>query len=157
MLPALRRNVTIAGKPGSLPVLDMAFTKPGSLPVLDMAFTNELLELCPTCWLTIKGVVLSRARRGSGDGVQAITGSEQLGAVLLLQDVIRQRIACVPAADAAAVVDETPRSALVPGITSQRQSTQLSMSSMEHKVSRRQPGVSLRSVAWQQLRIVACQ
>jgi hypothetical protein len=117
----LRRNVTITAKPGTL-------------PVLDLAFTNELLELCRACWMTIKGVTLTRDRRGSGDGVQAIAGGEQRGAVLLLQDVIRHRIACVPAADAAAVLSETPRSVLVPGGASDA-AQQLSLGSIEYKVS----------------------
>jgi hypothetical protein len=123
MLLLCSRNVTITGKPGVL-------------PVLDLAFTNELLELCHTCWLTIQGVVLTRARRGSGDGVQAVVGGERLGAVLLLQDVIRQRIACVPAADAAAVVAETPRSAFVPSIAPGQQSAQLG--NIQYKVSSEQ-------------------
>jgi hypothetical protein len=109
--------------------------QPGTLPVLDLAFKNEVVQLCPTCWLTLRSIAMTRARRGAGDGVQAVVGSEQQGAVLLLQDVIRHRIACSPAEDAAAVLDETPRSVVVAG----RNTTagqQLRLGSVEYKVGR---------------------
>ncbi|WIA37005.1 hypothetical protein OEZ86_008242 [Tetradesmus obliquus] len=112
------RNVTVTGRPGSL-------------PELDLAFKHEVLALCPSCSMTLRSLALTRARRGAGDGVQAIVGSEQRGAVLLLQDVVRHRIACSPAKDAAAVISETPRGAVA--WRSTMGSQQLRVGSAEYK------------------------
>lgn len=112
------RNVTVTGRPGSL-------------PELDLAFKHEVLALCPSCSVTLRSLALTRARRGAGDGVQAIVGSEQRGAVLLLQHVVRHRIACSPAEDAAAVISETPRGAVA--WRSTMGSQQLRVGSAEYK------------------------
>lgn len=116
---AVCRNVTVTGRPGSL-------------PELDLSFKHEVLALCPSCSMTLRSLALTRARRGAGDGVQAIVGSEQRGAVLLLQDVVRHRIACSPAEEAAAVISETPRGAVA--WRSTMGSQQLRVGSAEYKV-----------------------
>ncbi|KAF8065427.1 serine/threonine-protein kinase/receptor R831 [Scenedesmus sp. PABB004] len=107
----LTRNVTVRG----------AGAPPG--PVLDLAFKPEVLEVCPRCWLTLRDLVLTNARRGTGEAVDSVATGEVGTAVVALQNVVRLRLACTRARDVAIASEDIPRSAAVPRSASGVQET----------------------------------
>lgn len=117
------RNVTVTG-PG------------GRLPVLDLGFVPEVVTLGPNAWLTVAGIAITRTRRSTGESFDSIVGTEEPGAVLVLQNVVKQRVACTPPQDTAAVLLETDRSSLVPNSTSGKQEFSLGTTTYRVRGSR---------------------
>ena len=82
---------------------------------LDLAFKRASVMLCPHCYVTLRNLRLRNARRGSGAALDFFVGDdENVDSAVLLQNVYRHRLACTPGSDAAEVLNNTPRSKILP-------------------------------------------
>jgi hypothetical protein len=103
-------NVTVRGAPG-IP----------TAPLVDLNFANEVINVCPGCVLTLADLVIANSRRGTGEGLDAITGEgAALRSMIVLRNVVQLRPACVPARDAGLALAETPRPAAAAGSQQQQ-------------------------------------
>lgn len=89
---------------------------------LDLAFRRAVVLLCETCSITLKNLTLKNARRGSGAALDFFVGDERQGATaVLLENVYRLRLACTPGSDTAEVLENTPRSKVLPNPNGKQQ------------------------------------
>jgi hypothetical protein len=103
--------VTITGAPGQVPPA-----------TLDLAFRRAAVLVCPECDVTLRNLILRNARRGSGAALDFFVGDDNTGAAnVMLQDVLRHRLACTPGSDAAEVLANMPRSKMLPPSSSGKQ------------------------------------
>lgn len=78
--------------------------------------------VCPECDVTLKNLVLRNARRGSGPALDFFVGDDRTGAAnVMLESVLRHRLACTTGSDAAEVLANTPRSKMLPPSSSGKQ------------------------------------
>jgi hypothetical protein len=87
---------------------------PGSWYTLDLNFAHAVAEICTTCRFSLlANLTLANARRGTSPYVDFFVGKP--GSVLVLDGVVRHRIACTEAHDSAETLKGLKRSAILPG------------------------------------------
>ncbi|KAF8065521.1 STY13 [Scenedesmus sp. PABB004] len=104
----INRNVTIAAPPGA------------ATPLLDLRARIGRLDVCGDCTFKFSGVAIANeSHRGTGTLISFLRG--QLGARVIHAHSPGVRLACPTTASSLAVVNNTIRSALLPGPAGPRQ------------------------------------
>lgn len=86
--------------------------------VLDLEFLHGVVQLCSTCTFTFRNITIANERRGNNSPVDFFVGQPTPGrSIVKLQGVHRLRLACASGPDSATVVDNTPRSQVLPNRT----------------------------------------
>jgi hypothetical protein len=100
MFCGLDRNVTITATAGRDSVLDLNFVRAG-------------VQLCAQCKLVFANITVANERHGIGSGVDFVLGSP--GGAVLFINAQRLRLACTEPTDAAQSLENSVRSAVLPG------------------------------------------
>ncbi|WIA28752.1 hypothetical protein OEZ86_011286 [Tetradesmus obliquus] len=96
----LERNLTIQGAPGTW-------------PTLDLNFAYEILEVCATCIVHLKGnLTIANDRRGTNPTYDFVVGKP--GSRVWCDNVYRLRLACTSGNESAETIRRLPRSSLWP-------------------------------------------
>ncbi|WIA34082.1 hypothetical protein OEZ86_012459 [Tetradesmus obliquus] len=105
----LSRNITLATANFSQAA--------GNYASINLEFLEGRALIAKNVTVTVRDIALGRARRSSGQGIPFFAG-EGASSVLLMENVVRLRLACAPsAADLVATLQATPRAPPGHGVT----------------------------------------
>ncbi|WIA13933.1 hypothetical protein OEZ85_002503 [Tetradesmus obliquus] len=105
----LSRNITLATANFSQAA--------GNYASINLEFLEGRALIAKNVTVTVRDITLGRARRSSGQGIPFFAG-EGASSVLLMENVVRLRLACAPsAADLVATLQATPRAPPGHGVT----------------------------------------
>eukprot|EP00878_Enallax_costatus_P033853 GHUV01037429.1.p1 GENE.GHUV01037429.1~~GHUV01037429.1.p1 ORF type:complete len:411 (+),score=59.10 GHUV01037429.1:309-1541(+) len=97
----INRSITISG------------ATVGEKPQVDFNFQYGVVEICSNCKVLLQQLAAANERRGTGHAFDFFAG--QPGAVLILNDTYRVRLACTKNDDALELISNTPRAPDYPG------------------------------------------